>query len=140
MSTITHIIRKGLDQRLAPLKEARSAALMPARGWLRAARDAVGLSQEVVARKLGVKRQSYAQFERAEERGSISLTSLQRAAAAMDCEVVYFIVPREAVAHTYNELAQLNDSKFKHLQASEHSMALEGQPVGDLRRKPTLPG
>ena len=131
------MLRRGLEQRLDPLKDARAAALQPARGWLRAVRDAVGFSQEDVARKLRMKRQSFAQLEAAEARGSISLGSLQRAAEAMDCELVYFIVPREAIARTYSELAQIHDPAFKHLQASEHSMALEGQAVGDLmpRRK-----
>ena len=140
MKIMAQIVRKGLDQRLGPLREARTAALRPSRGWLRAVRDAVGFSQKEVAKKLGVKRQSYAQFENAEERGSISLTSLQRAAAAMDCEMIYFLVPRESIAHTYDELARINDPGFKHLQASEHSMALEGQAVGDLTPTPTSPG
>ena len=96
-------------------------------------RDAIGLSQDQVAKKLGIKRQSYADTERAEQSGSISINTLQRAADAMDCELVYFMVPRETVARTYAELAQIHDPMFKHLQATEHSMALEGQSVGDLK-------
>ena len=109
--------------------------MRPSRGWLRAVRDVIDLSQHDIAKKLGIKRQSYAQLETAEERGSISLSSLRRAAEAMECELVYFIVPREAIAGTYSELAQIHDPAFKHLQASEHSMALEGQAVGDLAPK-----
>jgi len=112
-----------LEQRLGSLKEARSAALRPARGWLRAVRDAVGLSQDAVAKKLQVKRQSYAQLETAEERGAISLISLQRAAEAMDCELVYFILPRESIARTYGELAQINDPLLKPLPASGRAAA-----------------
>ena len=136
---VKRIIRDGLEQRLESLKAARASAQRPARGWLRAVRNAVGLSQEDLAKKLGVKRQSYAQLETAEERRSISLASLQRAAEAMDCELVYFIVPRETIARTYSELAQIYDPRFKHLKASEHSMALEGQAVGDLTRKAKSP-
>ncbi len=136
---VMRIVRSGLEQRLGPLKAARDLAQRPARGWLRAIREATGIGQDDVARKLSVKRQSYAQLEDAEARGSISLTSLQRAAEAMDCEVVYFIIPRETVAHTYGELAQVHDPKFKHLKASEHSMALEGQAVGDLTKKSKSP-
>jgi len=134
-SDVMKILRHGLEQRLGPLKEARASAQRPARGWLRAVREAIGVSQEVVAKKLTIKRQSYAQLETAEARGSITIASLQRAAEALDCELVYFIVPRETIAGTYSELAQLHDPLFKHLQASEHSMALEGQAVGDLASK-----
>ena len=137
-ASISSIIRTGLDERLVSLKPARAGSLKPANGWLRAVRTAVGYSQDQVAKKLGIKRQSYAQLETAEQRGSISLTSLGRAAEAMDCELVYFIAPRETIARTYSELAQIHDPMFKHLQASEHSMALEDQAVGDIapKRKP----
>jgi predicted DNA-binding mobile mystery protein A len=134
------IVRRGLEQRLGPLKEAQTMALRPARGWLRAVRDAVGLSQEDVARKLGTKRQSYAQLETAEARGAISLASLQRAAEVMDCELVYFIVPRETIARTYSELAQIHDPAFRPLPAGEHSVALEGEAVADLMPKRKSPG
>jgi predicted DNA-binding mobile mystery protein A len=133
------IVRNGLEQRLGLLKAARASAQRPARGWLRAVREATGIGQGDVAKKLAVTRQAYAQLEEAEARGSISLASLQRSAEAMDCEVVYFIVPRETVARTYEELAQVHDPKFKHLKASEHSMALEGQAVGDLTQKSKSP-
>jgi predicted DNA-binding mobile mystery protein A len=136
---MTQIIRQGLDEGLPVLRNAHMAAKKPARGWLRAVRDAANLSQDKVANKLGTKRQSYAQMETAEERGSITVNSLRRAAESMDCELVYFLVPRESVAETYDELARINDPLHKHLEATEHSMALEGQAVGDLkpRRKPS---
>lgn len=101
---------------------------MPARGWLRAVREAIGLTQRQVAVKAAVKRQSYAQFEAAEERGSISIGSLRRAAGAMDCELVYFIVPRATVAGTFAGLAQLHDPVSGHLKATDNSMALKGRP------------
>jgi len=126
------LIRKGLDQRVAALKSTAAHAQRPARGWLRAVREAIGLKQETVARTIGVTRPSYRDLESSEARGSISLSSLTRAAEAMDCDLVYFLVPRDAVAKTFGELALRHDSAMKHLHASEHSMALEGQAVGDL--------
>ena len=133
---ISDIVRQGLDQRIKALNDAKAAAQRPSRGWLRAVRSAVGLSQEEVSRKLAVTRQAYADMEAAEERGTVGLKSLQRAAEAMDCELVYFVVPRGTAAPSFAALAQLHDPAFKHLQASEHSMLLEGQEVGDLRPKP----
>lgn len=43
-------------------------------------------------------RQSYADLESAEERGAISLASLERAAAAMDCDFVYYLLPKNKSA------------------------------------------
>lgn len=132
------ILATGLDGRLSTLIAARTSALKPARGWLRAVRTVLGASQEQVAKQAAMSRQAYADLEAAEERGAISLKSLQRAVEAMDCELVYFVVPRAQAAGSFGELAQLRDPKFKHLQATEHSMLLEDQAVGDLKpaRKP----
>lgn len=138
-SDMRQIIRQGLEERLPALRTARDFALKPTRGWLRAIRDAVGLRQEQVAQKLAVKQQSYAEIETAEERGSITMNSLQRAAEAMDCELVYFLIPREKIARTYTDLARLHDPMIRHLEASEHSMALEDQAVGDLQPKQKRP-
>jgi predicted DNA-binding mobile mystery protein A len=113
------------------LNRARAAAAKPARGWLRAVREAIGLSQNEVASKIGVKRQSYAQFETAEERGSISIASLSRSAEAMGCELVYFIAPRPSVARSFAELADLHDPAASHLRATDQSTALKGQGLLD---------
>lgn len=97
-------------------------------------REAVGLTQAQVSEKAGVKRQSYAQFETAEERGSITLASLRRAAEAMDCELVYYVAPRETVASTYAGLAQARDPMARHLDATRHSMKLKGGAGADEAR------
>jgi transcriptional regulator with XRE-family HTH domain len=94
-------------------------------------RESVGITQGGVASKAGVKRQSYAQFETAEERGTISLSSLRRAAEAMDCEFIYFVVPRAAVAATFTELAKAHDPMAGQLRATEHSMTLKGEGAAD---------
>jgi transcriptional regulator with XRE-family HTH domain len=94
-------------------------------------REALGLTQSRVAERAAMKRQSFAQFENAEKKGSISLASLRRAAAAMDCEVVYFILPRGSVAPTYGELARLLDPASRHREATDQSMALETPPGKD---------
>jgi transcriptional regulator with XRE-family HTH domain len=56
------------------------------------------VTQQALADALGCKRQACAQLERSEARGAISLYSLRKAAAAMDCELVYALVPRGANA------------------------------------------
>ncbi len=136
MNVINDIIRQGLDKRLSQLQKAKESAVRPTRGWLRAVRESIGAKQDAVAKRMGVKRQSYARLEVTEAQGSISLNSLQKAADAMDCEVIYYLLPKPAVAANYTELAKRHDPAFKHLKAAEHSMALEDQAVGDLKPKP----
>lgn len=122
---------EGLQQKLGALSAARSAADRPTRGWLRAVREAIGLTQAEVAGRASVKRQSYAQFEAAEEKESISLASLRRSAEAMDCELVYFVVPRGPAARTYADLAQMHDPASVHLKATDQSTALKGGGAKD---------
>ncbi|MBI2517248.1 MAG: helix-turn-helix domain-containing protein [Opitutae bacterium] len=130
-----NIIRTALDQQTSVMQDARTSIRRPGWGWLQSVREAIGLKQTEVAKAIGVTRQSYAQLERAEANRSISLKSLDRAAEAMDCEVVYFLVPKETAGRTFAELAQIHDPMFKHLRKTEHSMSLEGQAVGDLKKR-----
>ncbi len=125
IANVQAILLEGLQQKFGALSGARPAAARPARGWLRAVREATGLTQGKVASKMAVKRQSYAQFERAEETGAISLASLRRASEAMGCELVYFVIPRESVAGSFEDLAGKHDPAAMNLRATEHSMALK---------------
>jgi hypothetical protein len=72
-------------------------------------------------------RQAYAELEASEKKRAISLKSLEKAAEAMDCELIYFVVPRTSIASTFAELARIHDPLLKHLRKTEHSMMLEGQ-------------
>jgi len=66
----------------------------PAVGWLRAIREALGLSLADQARHLQVTPPAVRSFEQAEAEDRITLASLRRTAAAMDCDLVYTLVPR----------------------------------------------
>jgi predicted DNA-binding mobile mystery protein A len=134
-AALQRVLLSTLDSQAPTLIATQKSISQPATGWLRAARQALGLSQAAVAKKAGVTQQAYAQFERGEASGTLSLRNLQRAAEAMDCELVHYLVPRTGRAKSFSELARQLDPDFVHLQASEHSMALEGQAVGDLPSK-----
>jgi predicted DNA-binding mobile mystery protein A len=128
ITQIRQIILEGLDQRIERLNTAKDIAAKPSRGWLRAIREAIGLTQGAVAARVSVKRQTYAQFELAEEKGAISLSSLQRAAEAMDCELIYFVVPRGSTSRTFGDLARARDPLSPHAAATDQSMALKADP------------
>ena len=83
------------DEALAAISAVQAAVRTPEGGWLRAWRQARGVSQRTLAAKLGCRRQAWAQFEASEARGAISLYSLRRAADVLGCELVYCLVPRE---------------------------------------------
>ena len=69
----------------------------PARGWVRAIRDALGMSSTELAARMGVTQSWIPAMERNEVDGSIRLDTLRRAADALDCDVVYTLVPRTSL-------------------------------------------
>ena len=66
----------------------------PSVGWLRAIREALGFSLADQARRMKVTPPAVRSFELAEAEDRITLASLRRAAAAMDCDLVYTLLPR----------------------------------------------
>ncbi len=75
----------------------------PQRGWLRAIREGLGLSLEDVGKRVNQSRRRIQEFEKAEAEDRITLQSLRRVAAAMECELVYAVVPKSG---TISELAE----------------------------------
>ena len=69
-------------------------AAVPRAGWIRAIREALGISQSQIAARAGVSRATVQQWERAEGRRRITLHSLDRVAHAMGCAVALAIVPK----------------------------------------------
>lgn len=124
---------KQLSSSLSAFESAR-AQPRPRHGWLRAIREACGLPLDPIARELKTNRQGVQKRENAEASDRITLRSLRRAAAAMDCELVYAIVPKTG---TIQELAdqRLRSEVTKHVLATEKSMALEDQATGNLADK-----
>jgi predicted DNA-binding mobile mystery protein A len=99
----------------------------PVRGWIKAIREALGMTTEQLARRLGVRQPSVVALEQSELKGSIELATLRRVAAALDCTLVYALIPRQALEQTVRARAR---NFLRGRRASvEHSMALEDQRV-----------
>ena len=103
----------------------------PQRGWLRAIREGLGLTLDNVGKKLGQSRRRIQEFEDAEAKDRITLHSLRRVAAAMDCDLVYAIVPKSG---TITELAErrARAEAAEDVRDVEHTMALENQAIGNV--------
>jgi predicted DNA-binding mobile mystery protein A len=119
------IARKNLDRRLAPLKD--DALAVPAGGWLKAVREALGLTVRQLAARLGASPSRVPAIEKAELSGATSIKTLRGAAAAMDCVFVYAIVPRTSLETTVEDQAgRKADADLAHL---HHTMQLEQQAL-----------
>lgn len=127
-SSIRERARQRLDERLVALKP-ESRFTPPPKGWMRAIRDAIGMSGTQFATRLGVKPPSVIDLEKSEASGSIQLKTLQRAAAALDCQLVYAFVPQTSLQDSVDVRAR--KIAIKALQRVAHTMTLEDQAVSD---------
>jgi len=120
--------RKQLDKRLNLLQNVDILA-RPPRGWIKAIREALGMTTAQLGKRLGVSQPRVLGIEKAEVSGSIKLESLERAAHALDCRLVYALVPRKPLEYLVEDRAR--ELAKKRLRAISHSMALEDQRVDE---------
>lgn len=99
----------------------------PHRGWVRAIREALGMSTTEMAARLGVTQSRVSAIEHGEAQGTIKLETLRRAADALDCELIYALVPRTTLSEAVRR--QALDKAAAHLRNVEHHMRLEDQAV-----------
>src|SRR5256885_16792843 len=82
---------------------ARSLPPRPSGGWIASVRDALGLSQRQVGKKMRASGQAIQQFEKAEAEDRITLRAIRRVAGTMGCDLVYVLVPKSG---SFAELAE----------------------------------
>lgn len=120
--------RVGLDERYAAIGQV-SRFTPPARGWIKAVREALGMTTAQLARRMRIKQPSIVNLERSEAKGNIELASLRRAAEALDCTLIYALVPNKSLQAMVRERA--SEFARRRLEPVEHSMLLEDQKVAD---------
>ncbi len=126
------IPRQRLDQRFASMKP-ESRYLPPPKGWIRAIRNALGMSGAQLGRRMGVKAQSVADIEKSEASGGIQLKTLRRAAEALDCTVVYAFIPRSSLKDMVQRRAR--QLARRELIRIAHTMDLEAQGLSREERE-----
>ena len=99
----------------------------PVRGWIKAIREALGMSSAQLAHRLGIKQPSIVDIEQSEVKGTIQLATLRRVAEALDCSLVYALVPNKPLGTMVRDRARV--VARRHLEPIEHSMLLENQKV-----------
>jgi len=117
--------RLSIDSRLREIQAAAKTLQPPRGGWIRAIRIGLGMSATDLAKRLGVHNSTMTRLESNESEGVLNLSSLHRVADALECDLVYALVPRRPLADTVTEharsLAELS------IQETQNTMALENQ-------------
>jgi predicted DNA-binding mobile mystery protein A len=122
-----------LDRALNPFVAAKNSS-RPQKGWIRAIREATGVTVREMAKRLRKAPSVAAHLERSEAEYRITLGSLRDAADALGCQLVYALVPKSG---SIQELAEepARNKAAANVRSVEHSMALEDQAVGGVQEK-----
>lgn len=108
----------------------------PHRGWIRAIRDALGMTARELAARADVSQPWITQVEQGEVDGSVTLATLERIARALGCRVEYVLVPERPLDELVREQARRKASAL--LADVDHTMALEQQRTDDAARQREL--
>jgi predicted DNA-binding mobile mystery protein A len=126
------IVRRQLDARFSQLGP-REAFSPPRQGWIRAIRKSLGMTAAQLAQRLGHTPQSIHELERSEERGAITLKRLRNVAKALDCTLVYVLIPNRSLEETVR--ARARHVAAERVQNLEQTMRLENQALSPEHRE-----
>ncbi|MCY3655219.1 MAG: mobile mystery protein A [Chloroflexi bacterium] len=126
MTSTNEQARSRLDARLGAMRASLDQPL-PNGGWIRAIRQALGMSAKDLADRLGVSQQTIPDIERSEQAQTVKLETLRRAANALECDLVYALVPRNSLDAQVKEQARRKAAE--HLRSIAHHSRLEDQSV-----------
>ncbi len=119
------LLRSALDRDLAA--RSKVTGPRPPQGWVNAIRRAIGVTERQLAERLDVAQSSVHSLERSEANGTIRLSTLRRAAEALDCEVAYVLIPRVSLEQTVENRAR--EIAGEEIQRTLQTMSLKGQDV-----------
>ena len=119
-----------LRQAIAILEpwQALRTARAPRQGWVSTIRRAVGMSSAQLAGRMHISRQSLEALEAREVAGTATVDALRRAADALDCDLVYALIPRQGSLEAV-VTAQARRHSERLVGRAGHTMTLEEQTV-----------
>lgn len=126
------LIRAQLGSNLSifrPLLEIQA----PQKGWIRAIRDALGMSANQLAARTGMAQQRITVVEKGEFSGAVTLKTMRRIAEGLDCVFVYGFVPKTDLETTLRKQAE--QVAAKRLAQAAHTMGLENQALSEQENR-----
>src|SRR5581483_828422 len=119
--------RRAIDRQLPASTAVRQLPKLR-QGWIATIRSAIGMPQQVLGKRLRLPKQRISLLEQRERSGDIKLSQLRDAADALDCDLVYALVPREPLEAMVQRRAR--EIASRELSAVERTMQLEDQATG----------
>lgn len=127
-TTARNNARNVLDKRFATIRPIKQYAVPP-KGWIRAIRDAMGMTRAQFADRLNMSAQGVSKLENSEANDTVRLNTLRKAAEALDCSLIYALVPNASLEEKVH--TRMRKIALRALGRVSHTMALEDQSVRD---------
>ena len=109
----------------------------PPTGWIKAIRNAIGMSMLQLGNRLSITKQSVQDIERREKEGSITIKALREAARALDMQLVYGFVPNDGSLELLIE-RKAKDLATQIVMRTNNTMKLENQENTKQRIKKAI--
>jgi len=128
-------VRSQLDKKLAYLRDF-SASGVPQSGWIKAIREALGLSSLQLGKRAGLDQSRVSRLESAEKTGNMKIASLQRIAKGLGMRFVYGFVAEGTLEEMVN--ARAKEIALKRMKRLNYTMRLEKQGLSEEEQKKAL--
>lgn len=117
---------RALDKKTSDLKSAKNIVPQSS-GWIKTVREVIGMTVSQLATRLGVTQPRITKMESNED--NLKLSTMKKAAEAMNCEFVYYFKPRTTFQNLVDEQAQKKAAEV--LKTVNVNMALENQEIAE---------
>ena len=126
------LAREQLDETLKKLRPLTKLTA-PAKGWVRAIRDALGMTGEQLANRLNTNKQRISRIEQDELSGNVTINTMRNVSQALDCTFVYGFVPTESL----EKIVRNQASKVARMRMlrSNQTMMLEKQQLSEKEKQ-----
>ncbi|MEZ0542537.1 mobile mystery protein A [Fibrella arboris] len=117
------LIREQLDKRL----KTQFSALYTDIGWIKSIREALGMSTQQLAKRVGIDQSRISRLEHAEIDGDLKLSSLKKIAEGFKMQFVYGFVSKDSLEEMVKE--QARKIALRRMAKVNHTMRLEEQEL-----------
>ncbi len=118
--------RHSLDEKLKAFRSFDSYQ-RPKYGWIKAIRESLGMTVQQLARRMKISPSVVSALEGREITSKATLESIEKAAHAMNCEFIYFLLPKDSLEKMVDK--QSIQAATEILNKVGHHMKLEKQGV-----------
>jgi len=109
----------------------------PKKGWINLIRVTLGMSARTLAERVGLAQSRVALIEKGEVNDTITLHTLKKIADGLECELVYFLVPKIGSLAGLREKQAYKNASDVDSYAEKH-MGLEAQNTSENYQKENI--